>query len=150
MARLPDLVAEEIDHLTSYFESTGNVAAAWRVFSLARKTGRSVPAPVAAEIDRFADGVASVAGRAMQATPNDGPLYFTPEKLGALWRGDGGQNPADTLRRDWRDMQIGFEVGRRVERGEKVGAAIEAVADDLPYVNAETVRKAWQKVRREG
>ena len=78
------------------------------------------------------------------------PLYFTPEKLGVLWRGDGGQNPVGALQRDWRDASIGGEVARRVENGEKVGTVIKAVADELPYLNDETVRKAWQRYRRDG
>jgi hypothetical protein len=114
MTKLPNLVAEEIQHLTAHFESTGNVMAAWRVFSLAKKTGHSIPESVVTEIDRFADGISNIAEHAMHADVNAYPLRFTPERLGALWRGDGVKNPADTLRRDWRDMKIGWEVNRLV------------------------------------
>ncbi|MCS3895163.1 hypothetical protein M2171_004296 [Bradyrhizobium japonicum USDA 38] len=144
-----DFIGNEIADLTAYFEETGNVVAAWRVFALSRQHNRPIPDSVMLEVDRFATGIGAVAERAMQSSP-DTPLYFTPEKLGALWRGDGGQNPADVLRRDWRDMKIGHEVWRRVESGEKVSAAIEAVADGSPRRNTEIVRKAWQKFRRDG
>ncbi|WP_425991089.1 hypothetical protein [Afipia sp. DC4300-2b1] len=152
MAKLDiDFIGNEIADLTAYFEKTGNVVAAWRVFSLSRQHSRLIPDSVMAEVDRFATGVSAIADRAMQSSPDDRPLYFTPEKLGVLWRGDGGQNPADVLRRDWRDMKIGSEVWRRIEEyGDGVGEAIEHVAARLPYVNGETVRKAWQKFRRGG
>lgn len=150
MAPLPSLIDSEIASLTEYFNRTGNVAAAWRVYSLARQHDRPTPGSVLAEIDRFAAGIAEVAYQAMLASPSDTPLYFTPEKLGTLWRGDGGQNPVGALQRDWRDMSIGVEVARQIENGKKVGAAIEAVANALPYLNSETVRKAWQKFQRDG
>lgn len=150
MAPLPDLIDSEIASLTNYFETTGNVAAAWRVFHLAREYGRLIPDSVAAEIDRFAAGIAHVAEQAMLAELDAHPLYFTPERLGALWRGDAGQSPVGALQRDWRDAKIGGEVARHVENGAKVCAAIKMVVGELPYLNDETVRKAWQRYRRDG
>lgn len=144
-----DFIGNEIADLTAYFEQTGNVVAAWRAYSLSRQHGRPIADSVIREVDRFAAGISAVAERAMDASP-DTPLYFTPEKLGALWRGHGGQNPADSLRRDWRDRKIGHEVWLRVENGEKVGAAIGAVAAGPPSRDTEIVRKAWQKFRRDG
>ncbi len=150
MTSLPDLIGSEIADLTAYFEKTGNVMAAWRALSLARQHNRPVPDAVMKEVERFAAGIDAVADQAIRSSPSDKPLYFTPEKLGVLWRGDGGQNPADALRRDWRDMKIAHEVWQRVERGEKVGVAIEAVASEPPHVSEETARKAWLKFRRDG
>ncbi|MBC9883219.1 hypothetical protein G8O24_38680 [Bradyrhizobium sp. INPA01-394B] len=144
-----DFIGSEIADLTAYFEETGNVVAAWRAYSLSRQHNRPIADSVMLEVDRFATGVSAVAERAMQTLP-DAPLYFTPEKLGVLWRGNGGQNPADALRRDWRDRKIGHEVWRRVESGEKVGVAIEAVAKGPPSRDTEIVRKAWQRFRRDG
>lgn len=148
MAKLPDLVASEIEDLTIYFEKTQNPMAAWKVYSLAKKTGRPIPDTVMAEVDRFADGIAAVADRAMSLNMNARPLYFTPEKLGALWRGTGVQNPADALRRRWRDMNIGYEVNRLVEGGMGVTDAIAAVAKLPPRLSDETVKKAWQAYQR--
>jgi hypothetical protein len=151
MSPLPDLVASEITDLTTFFISTGNVAAAWRAYSLARQHSRAVPDVIQAEIDRFAAGLADVAGQAMRAGVDVAhPITFRPEELGAIWRGDGKADPIGALQRDWRNLSIGAAVARQIENGKKVGAAIEAVAESLPYLNSETVRKAWQTFRRDG
>ncbi|MBR1131934.1 hypothetical protein [Bradyrhizobium iriomotense] len=151
MSPLPDLVASEITDLTTFFISTGNVAAAWRAYSLARQHSRAVPHVIQAEIDRFAAGLADVAAQAMRAGVDAAhPITFRPEELGAIWRGDGKADPIGAFQRDWRNLSIGAAVARQIENGKKVGAAIEAVAESLPYLNSETVRKAWQKFQRNG
>jgi hypothetical protein len=151
MAPLPDLVASEIADLTSYFDRTRNAAAAWRAYSLARQHSHAVPDVIQAEIDRFAAGLAVVAEQAMRAGVGVAhPVTFRPEELGAIWRGDGKADPVGALQRDWRNVSIGAAVARQIENGKKVGAAIEAVAESVPYLNSETVRKAWQKFQRNG
>jgi hypothetical protein len=149
MAPLPDLIASEIADLTSYFNRTRNAAAAWRAYSLARQPGRPVPDVIQAEVDRFAAGIARVAEQAMRAGLDVAhPVTFRSEELGAIWRDDGKADPVGALQRDWRNASIGAAVSRQIENGKKVGAAIEAVAESLPYLNNETVRKAWQKFQR--
>ncbi|TQF26892.1 hypothetical protein UNPF46_32190 [Bradyrhizobium sp. UNPF46] len=151
MSPLPDLVASEITDLTTFFISTGNVAAAWRAYSLARQHSRAVPDVIQAEIDRFAAGLADVAAQAMRAGVDAAhPIIFRAEELGAIWRGDGKADPIGALQRDWRNLSIGAAVARQIENGKKVGAAIEGVAESLPHLNSETVRKAWQKFQRNG
>lgn len=146
-----DFIGNEIADLTSFFEETSNVAAAWRAYSLARQHSRAVPDVIQAEIDRFAAGLADVAAHAMRAGVDVAhPIIFRPEELGAIWRGDGKADPIGALQRDWRNLSIGAAVARQIENGKKVGAAIEAVAESLPYLNNETVRKAWQKFQRNG
>lgn len=146
-----DLLGQEILDLTDFFEKTGNRAAAWRAYSLARKHSRPVPDVIQAEVDRFAECVSLVAAKAIQAEVGATPVRFRPEELGQAWRGDGGENPVRALQDEWRDYQIYWSVLTKVENGMKVGAAQAAVAAQPGVgIGIESISKIWKRLRRDG
>lgn len=122
-----DLVGAEIADLTELFDRTKNPAAAWRAYSLARQANRPVPESIAAEIDRFAHGIAAVAERAMTAEPTAAPIQFRSEEIGALWR-NGTENPIAGFQREYRDYHVFWMILGRVNSGATVTAAIAELA----------------------
>ncbi|ABD08003.1 hypothetical protein RPB_3307 [Rhodopseudomonas palustris HaA2] len=150
MAKI-DLIGSEIENLTDYFNRTSNPAAAWRVFSLCRKTDRPVPAVITAEIDRFAEGVADAAEQAMMAEVGAKPVQFRPAELGKLWRGPCKGNPVGAMQDEWRDYQIYWAVRGLVNNGTKVGDAQEAVAKRKGVgLSKDTVDRIWKRHNRNG
>ena len=151
MATLPDLIGNEIAELTTYFERTRNPAAAWRAYSLARQYSRIIPDVIQAEIDRFAAGISTVAGKAIQAQVGARPIRFRSEELGQIWRGTGGGNPVGALQDEWRDYQSFWTVLSRVNSGMKVGAAQAAVAAQKGVgLGVESIDKIWKRLKRNG
>lgn len=150
MAPLPNLIDSEIADLTQYFEDTENVAAAWRVFHLARKYDRPIPDSVGVEIDRFAAGVGKVAERAMLAGVGAHPVGFREKELYEVWR-NGKDNPVGILQREWRDYWIFDAVFQLVEKGMKVGRAKATVAAMKGVgLGVDAVDLIWKRLNRAG
>ena len=151
MTTLPDLIGSEIADMTEFFKRTGNPAAAWRAYNLARQHSRAVPNLIQAEVDRFAACVSAVAEKAIQAEVGAPPVRFRSEELGQAWRGDCGGNPIGSLQDEWRDYQIFWAVLGRVNSGMKVGAAQAAVAAQRGVgLGVESIDKIWKRLKRNG
>ncbi|GEC16503.1 hypothetical protein [Nitrobacter winogradskyi] len=104
MAKLPGPIEDEIDELASIFGETGNPAAAWQAFALAREHGFAVPANVDAEIARFAQAVTA---------PLDGDRGpITSRSVAEAWGITQGRKPAPELRNYRRDLDLYFEYWR--------------------------------------
>jgi hypothetical protein len=104
MAELPGPIEDEIWDLAGIFAETGNPAAAWQAFTLARAHGFSVPANVDAEIVRFAQAVtAPLAG-------DRGSI--TADTIAEAWGITKGRKPAPELRKFRRDLDLYFEYWR--------------------------------------
>lgn len=135
MAKLPTPIEYEIMELTHIWKGTGNPAAAWRAFHLARSNRIEVPAPVAAEIDRFAEAVT--------APLNTDRDTITKDSVAVAWGIKKGHKPAMELRGDLRDLEIymafwQFRRGERTTRSDyrelgqmDRGEALAAVAADF-------------------
>src|SRR6478735_5235196 len=104
MAKLPGPIEDEIGELSSIFAETGNPAAAWQAFVLARDHGFPVPANIEAEITRFAQAVtAPLAG-------DRGAI--TARTVAEAWGITKGRKPAPELRNYRRDLDFYFEYWR--------------------------------------
>lgn len=167
MAELPDLIGNEIADLTAYFEKTGNVAAAWRAYSLAQTYVRPIPAVLQAEVDRFAACVSEAAGRAIQTEidlygetiiqkkddpknkppPRTYPHHFRDQELYAAWR-NGIDNPIGQLQTDWRDNRIFAAIQTLVDRGVRPGRAREMVKKSGRIdINLDAIEQIWKRLK---
>lgn len=147
MAKLPDLVAEEISHLTEYFNQTKNPAAAWHVFSLCQKYRKPVPEEVTAEIVRFADGIAAETEEAIHAPTDTGVCHFRGAKIYDLWR-NGTDNPIGTLQAQWHDWKIFAKVQDLVDGGmsaRRAFAAVKAQKDVMRGVDM--IKIIWNRYK---
>lgn len=136
----------EVAHLTRYFEQSGNVAAAWRCWHLARKWGFPVPAVVDAEIDRFAAAIAGVTDAALAGNAESRLDSKTVARLwGAAARGK--EDPAKALCAWDRDLDVAVDV---YLKRKKMSAeqAYEAVAEER-HMGKENVVRLYKKHRAE-
>jgi hypothetical protein len=101
MARLPDPIELEISELAGIFDDTGNPAAAWRAFTLARQHNLPVPASIDAEIVRFAEAVT--------APLENGKDTITAASVANAWGIAHGRKPAPELRNARRNIDIWIE-----------------------------------------
>lgn len=104
MAKLPSPIEDEIGELTGIFAETGNPAAAWRCFVLARENGLPVPEAIDAEIVRFAQAVVAPLGEDRGS--------ITQKSVAAAWGITKGRKPAPELRVYRRDADIYFDYWR--------------------------------------
>lgn len=104
MAKLPSPIELEISALAGIFGETGNPAAAWRCFALARDNSLPVPEDIDAEIVRFA--------QAVTAPLADKKGSITQKSVAAAWGITKGRKPAPELRVYRRDIDIYFDYWR--------------------------------------
>jgi hypothetical protein len=104
MAKLPGPIELEICELAGIWRETGNPAAAWRCFVLARENGFPVPAVIDAEIMRFA--------QAITAPLASDRSTITARTVAEAWEITKGRKPAPELRNYRRDLDLYFEYWR--------------------------------------
>lgn len=132
MAKLYDpegAARARVAHLADLYRDTGNVAAAWTCWHVARAHGLPVPQAVAAEIDRFAQAIAGVIE---SATAGDRDARLDGRTIARLWAGEAGgrgkNEPAGAVA-DWqRDLAASVDVIRRRDGGETEASAVTSVA----------------------
>ncbi len=165
MAKLPDLIAEEIEGMTAFFRQTGNPAAAAAAYSTARKNKRPVPDDIQAEIDRFIGCIADAAEKALShetdlfgkslvarstkdRTPRI-PVYFRAPELYAAWRGMSKmENPVGQLQDDRRDMRVFAAIQTLVDRGVRPGRAREIVhANSNNGIGMDSIERIWKRLK---
>lgn len=165
MTSLPDLIGSEIADLTAYFEKTGNVAAAWRAYSLVQKYGRPIPPVLQREVDRFAARVSDAAGQAIQSelglfeqshrafkkdSDDNGvqpPIEFRADELYSVWIG-GCDNPVGQLQRDWRDNRIFAAIQALVDKGVRPGRAREIVKENARVsIQLDAIEQIWKRLK---
>jgi hypothetical protein len=100
MAKLPGPIELEVSDLASIWRDTGNPAAAWRCFALARENNLPVPAAVDAEIMRFA--------QAVTAPLADDRGSITAGTVAESWGITRGRKPAPELRNTLREFDLYF------------------------------------------
>lgn len=132
MARLKDPVREaayRVGHLAACFRQTGNVAAAWACWHLARAHGLTVPDVIAAEIDRFAAAISGIVDAPGAGKPG---MTLDNRTVARLWSGERGgrgkKEPAGELAEWRRDSDIAADVWRRRDGGETEASAVASVA----------------------
>lgn len=158
------------------WETTGNVAAAWRCFRLARAWGLPVPLSVLAELDRVAAAIEAeverVRAQEADATVRGKPAGLRRETMARVITrsGRGSGEPAAELIRWERDFAIAAAVGvlrhlegvtekeavARVAGGTKDLAhtlsfendRVALIAVETPCVTIDVVRWAVRRVRR--
>ncbi|OKO86184.1 hypothetical protein [Bradyrhizobium sp. AS23.2] len=146
-----ELFDSNIASMTKFYESTGNVAAAWCAFSIAFTHGREIPDSIFREIERFAAEVALTAEKAITAEVDKGPVTLTPEELGTIWRGKDKRDPVGRLQREWRDYQLYWEMRNRVNRGSTVAEAAKAVRAMRGVALSErSLENLWRRLDTDG
>lgn len=119
-----------VGHLATFFLQTGNVAAAWACWHMARTHGLPVPDVVAAEVDRFA---AAIAGVVDSAIAGDHDARLDGRTVARLWGGEGsgrGRNEPAGGVADWeRDIAIMLDVLSLRDGGATEASAVSSVAD---------------------
>ncbi|MET4022776.1 hypothetical protein [Bradyrhizobium sp. RT10b] len=122
-----DVYDSNIALMTKFYETTGNVAAAWCAFSIAFTHGREIPDAIFKEVERFAAKIALTAEKAITADVGERPVTLSSEELGTIWRGKDKRDPVGRLQKEWRDYQLYWAMRGRVDRGLTVAEAAKEV-----------------------
>ena len=123
-------VRSRVSHLAGLYRETGNVAAAWTSFHVARSYGIPVPDAVAAEVERFAAAIAGVVDSAMAG---DRDARLDSRTVARLWAGEtagrGKNEPAGSVAEWQRDIAAAVDVIRTRNGGATEASAVVSVAD---------------------
>lgn len=160
-----DVFDTNIASMTKFYESTGNVAAAWCAFSIAFTHGREIPDSIFKEVERFAAGIALTAEKAITADftrpvaksgpqksrRKNGAITLTPEELSKLWRGTDKRDPVGRLHKEWRDYQFYWLLRNRIiGKGMTVNKAASEVSKLPGALSERSLQNLWSRLNDDG
>src|SRR6188508_3412659 len=98
------LLRSVFDSYVEIFERSGDPAAAWGAFCLARRHGFDLPAAIDAEVDRFAGAIEFNAFRLLTklGTHDNKEVSLDNETVGKLWKGKRNRNAGGAIFRTHR------------------------------------------------
>ncbi|WP_210164658.1 hypothetical protein [Afipia birgiae] len=143
----------DLNALSSFFEETGNSAAAWLCWHLAQKWQMPAPAAVADEINRFAGQIAALA---IEALDGNARTVIDGDAVAALWAVSPGRAKDGTRRgstglaeqlRIWdRDIAVAIRVHELRSAGATKEAALETVNEEMGVGvhNADRIAKKYR------
>lgn len=147
-------VEYHLKHLTEFFRESGNVAAAWRGWHIARKWGFDVPEIIAAEVDRFATAIAEITDRALAG---DKRASLDSETVAMIWAGNkrakdgtrrGKKEPAGELYEWNRNLDVIVDVYLKRKSGMSASDAYRSTATEMG-MGEDNVIRLYKKHRAE-
>ncbi|WP_316233388.1 hypothetical protein [Bradyrhizobium sp. SZCCHNPS2010] len=144
----------DLDRLSALFEETGNPAAAWLCWQLARKWQMPAPQAVAEEINRFADRLAALA---IEALDGNARTVIDANAVASLWHVSpkaskgktrrGATGLAEQLRLWDRDITVALRVHELRSRMPKKDA-LDVVSREMG-IGSDNVNRIAEKYRRD-
>ncbi len=126
------LLRSVFDSYVEIFERSGDPAAAWGAFCLARRHGFDLPAAIDAEVDRFAGAIEFNAFRLLTklGTHDNKEVSLDNETVGKLWKGKRNRNAGGAIFRTHRSSALAIAVARLCIGGTPKTKAVAKVAED--------------------
>lgn len=144
----------DLNRLSALFQETRNSAAAWLCWHLAQRWQMPVPAPVADEVNRFAEQIAALA---ISALDGNKETIINADVVGALWDSSpkiakdksrrGSTSIAEQLLIWERDSALAHAVYELRKSGLTKDEAVEKArkGTGIKFDNADRIAKKYRK-----